>query len=109
MRSKNAAAVKNVPHQWQLMSAVSPPIFTTCVAYRSPRRPSQRPRKSLKSKITAEALERLIAERAGVPRSSVAVRGTSSRWEVTPIPRNGERATRIITAAYDLKDYELEA
>jgi hypothetical protein len=66
------------------------------------------PTKSLKLKISADVLERLIAERAGVPRSSVAVRGTASRWEVTPIPRNGERARRIVMAAYDLQGYELE-
>lgn len=66
------------------------------------------PRKSVKPKITADALERLVAERAGVPRSSVAVRCTASRWEVTPIPRNGERARRIVMGAYDLQGYELE-
>ena len=60
--------------------------------------------------MTAEGLERLIAERAGVPRSSVAVRGTSQRWEVTPILRNGERASKIMLAAFELRDaYELEA
>ena len=67
------------------------------------------PAKSRKPRVTAEALERLIAERAGVPRSSVAVRGTAQRWEAMPIPRNGQRATKITLAAYELQDaYELE-
>lgn len=59
--------------------------------------------------MTAEALERLIAERAGVPRGSVLVRGSPPRWEATPIRRNGERATMITLAAYELQNaYELE-
>ena len=58
---------------------------------------------------TAGDLERLIAERAGVPPGSVLVRGSPPLWEATPIPRNGERATRITLAAYELQStYELD-
>lgn len=67
------------------------------------------PPKSLNLKISADALERLIAERAGVSPSHVAVRGNPPQWEAIALPKSEERAVRINIAAYELQqEYTLK-
>jgi hypothetical protein len=70
------------------------------------------PQKSRKPEITAEALERLIAERFGVRPVQVSVRGDPPDWTATLIARWQGNVTRQIAflslveemrADYDLK------
>jgi hypothetical protein len=75
-----------------------------------PRFPKTRPAKSTASAsarrlaLTADELEAKIAERAGVSPSQVAVRGNPPDWEAIALPKSVERAARINTAAWELKE-----
>lgn len=71
----------------------------------------RKPRKARRQTITVEELERLLAERAGEPRSRVIVRGRPPDWTATLIATptgNAERKARFWSLANDLRaEYDL--
>ena len=71
--------------------------------------PKSAAQKSSKSEMTAEALERLIAERAGAPVCHVGVRGSGTAWQAFAVTRNSERRAKITIAAYELRELRAES
>ena len=71
------------------------------------------PQKSSKPEMTAEALERLIAEHLGVLPVQVSVRGTPPDWSASLIANrlgNAGRHTAFSSLVHDLRgDYDLKA